>query len=44
VWPNARDFAKTWALERRFKPGMDEKTRAAKLKGWRDAVRRTLTV
>jgi glycerol kinase len=43
VWPNARDFAKTWALERRFKPGMDEKTRAAKLKGWRDAVRRTLT-
>jgi glycerol kinase len=43
VWPNAQDFAKTWALERRFKPGMDEKTRAAKLKGWRDAVRRTLT-
>lgn len=44
VWPNARDFAKTWLLERRFKPKMDAKTRAAKLAGWRDAVERTLTV
>ena len=38
VWPNAKDFAKTWLLERRFQPAMDQKTRAAKLKGWRDAV------
>ena len=44
VWPKASDFAKTWLLERRFKPRMDRKTRAAKLKGWRDAVSRTLTV
>lgn len=44
VWPKAAEFAKSWALERRFKPKMDAKTRDAKLKGWRDAVRRTLTV
>ncbi len=43
VWPKAAEFAKSWALERRFKPKMDEKTRTAKLKGWRDAVRRTLS-
>ncbi|MEW9808360.1 glycerol kinase GlpK [Mesorhizobium sp. ZMM04-5] len=43
VWPTMAQFAKSWALERRFKPKMDEATRAAKLKGWRDAVRRTLT-
>ena len=44
VWPKAKDFAKTWLLERRFQPAMDQKTRAAKLSGWRDAVGRTLTV
>jgi glycerol kinase len=42
VWPKAKDFAKSWALERRFKPAMDEATRRRKLAGWRDAVRRTL--
>jgi len=44
VWPKSKDFAKKWALDRRFKPDMDEKTRARKLKGWRNAVRRTLSV
>jgi glycerol kinase len=43
VWPGALAFAKSWARERRFKPTMDARTRDAKLKGWRDAVRRTLT-
>ena len=43
VWPKAAEFAKSWALDRRFKPEMDAKTRSAKLKGWRDAVRRTLS-
>ncbi len=43
VWPKAKDFAKTWALERRFKPGMEGKERIRKLKGWREAVRRTLS-
>ncbi|MER9698712.1 glycerol kinase GlpK [Mesorhizobium sp. M0146] len=43
VWPKAKDFAKSWALERRFKPDMDADTRSAKLAGWRDALRRTLS-
>ncbi|MER8520964.1 glycerol kinase GlpK [Mesorhizobium sp. M0644] len=43
VWPKAREFARSWALERRFKPDMDASTRAAKLAGWRHAVRRTLS-
>ena len=43
VWPKAQEFARSWRLERRFEPAMDDKTRAAKLKGWRDAVSRTLS-
>lgn len=43
VWPKASAFARSWALEHRFKPAMDEKLRARKLKGWREAVKRTLT-
>lgn len=43
VWPKMKDFAKAWSLDRRFKPEMDAKVRTAKLKGWHDAVKRTLT-
>jgi glycerol kinase len=43
VWPKAADFAKGWALDRRFVPEMDAVTRKRKLKGWDAAVRRTLT-
>ncbi|MCP9230408.1 glycerol kinase GlpK [Mesorhizobium sp. LMG 17147] len=43
AWPKAREFARNWALERRFKPEMDASTRAAKLAGWRHAVHRTLS-
>lgn len=43
VWPGMEEFARSWALDRRFEPEMDDATRTAKLKGWRDAVRRTLT-
>lgn len=43
VWPGMDDFAKSWALEKRFEPSMDAATRKAKLKGWRDAVTRTLS-
>jgi glycerol kinase len=43
VWPSAEKFAKSWALDRRFEPAMEAVVRRAKLKGWRDAVRRTLT-
>jgi glycerol kinase len=43
VWPDAEGFAKRWALDRQFNPAMDAATRKHKLKGWKDAVRRTLT-
>ena len=43
VWPDQDGFAKRWRLDRRFEPAMAEDLRDAKLKAWRDAVRRTLT-
>lgn len=43
VWPDQKAFAKAWARDTTFKPSMDDKTRKAKLKGWKDAVRRTLS-
>ncbi len=43
VWPKAKEFAKAWALDREFRPNMDPQVRTAKLRGWHDAVRRTLT-
>ncbi|MGM0584138.1 MAG: glycerol kinase GlpK [Pseudomonadota bacterium] len=43
VWPGQGAFADAWALERRFEPAMEPALREAKLEGWRDAVRRTLT-
>ncbi|WP_027230645.1 glycerol kinase GlpK [Phyllobacterium sp. UNC302MFCol5.2] len=43
IWPNRRDFAKTWERETQFTPKMDEKTRKAKIAGWKTAVKRTLS-
>lgn len=43
VWPDRDAFAAQWAVERQFTPQMDKKTRKTKLKGWRKAVKRTLT-
>lgn len=43
AWPKATEFAKGWALEKQFTPDMDAKVRSAKLRGWKDAVRRTLS-
>lgn len=43
VWPGMQEFAKRWALERQFTPRLDEAEREALLRGWRDAVRRTLS-
>ncbi|TAN18802.1 MAG: glycerol kinase [Rhizobiaceae bacterium] len=42
LWPDAQKFSKSWSLDRRFEPRMDEATRKRKIKGWRDSVRRTL--
>ena len=43
VWPDMREFAAGWARDRRFEPEMDASTRKAKIAGWDDAVRRTLS-
>ncbi|MDP3545970.1 MAG: glycerol kinase GlpK [Phreatobacter sp.] len=43
VCPPPAEFAKSWALDRRFTPTMDAETRQAKLARWKDAVARTLT-
>ena len=38
------EFAKSWALDRRFEPGMDAATRAAKYARWGRAVQATMSV
>ena len=43
VYPDQEGFAASWALDRRFTPRMDAATREARVGGWRDAVRRTLS-
>ncbi|ODT83502.1 MAG: glycerol kinase [Pelagibacterium sp. SCN 64-44] len=43
IWPGMAEFAAGWARDRRFEPAMDARTRKAKVRGWDDAVRRTLT-
>jgi glycerol kinase len=43
VWPGMEEFAEGWALDRRFEPAMEADLREAKIAGWRDAVKRTLT-
>ncbi len=42
AWPDRDEFAANWALDRRFTPHMDRKTRKQKLKGWRKAVKRVV--
>ena len=42
--PPPAEFQKTWALERRFTPAMDDRTRAAKYARWGRAVAATMTV
>lgn len=43
VWPGQEEFARNWAREGHFTPKMDPATRTAKIAGWQDAVRRTLS-
>jgi glycerol kinase len=43
VWPDMKGFSRRWALDRQFNPWMDPALRKRKVKGWNDAVRRTLT-
>ncbi len=43
VWPNERNFAKSWALDTQFTPKIERRERNIKLKGWQDAIERTLS-
>jgi glycerol kinase len=43
IFPGLADFARSWALQRRFTPSLDAATREARYAGWKDAVSRTLT-
>ena len=42
-YPDQNGFAENWALEKRFEPEMDEKTRNSFYDGWHNAVKRTLS-
>ncbi len=43
VWPKMAPFAAGWVRDRQFTPTMNGATRNGKLRGWHDAVRRTLS-
>lgn len=43
LWPDMAGFAEAWQCERRFEPRMAAGERRRRIKGWRDAVRRTLS-
>ncbi len=43
VCPAPKEFAKNWALQRRFVPAMDATRRETLYAGWQDAMRRTLS-
>jgi glycerol kinase len=43
IYPEPSEFATKWRLEKRFSPTLDAAPRADLLKGWADAVSRTLT-
>jgi len=43
LYPDQEEFARGWALGRRFEPAMDDAERARRYAGWKDAVERTLT-
>jgi len=43
VFPAKEEFARKWALDRRFEPQMEPALRRRKLAGWKSAIGRTLT-
>ena len=44
LYPDRHGFAKAWALETRFAPGMDAQVRDARYAAWKRAVAATLAV
>ena len=43
LWPDMETFSRSWSLDRRFEPRMAEAERRRRIRGWKEAVRRTLT-
>jgi glycerol kinase len=43
LYPNPKEFQKTWQLEKRFEPSIDAEVRQRDYDVWLDAVQRTLT-
>ncbi|HHZ09884.1 MAG TPA: glycerol kinase GlpK [Rhizobiales bacterium] len=43
LWPDMDRFSRSWSLDRRFSPTMAEAERKRRIRGWKDAVRRTLS-
>lgn len=43
LWPGQQEFARKWALDRKFNSSMDVDERKRLIRGWKDAVRRTLS-
>ena len=43
LYPAPAEFAKSWALEKQFRPQMDAGARAKRMAAWQDAVGRTLS-
>jgi len=43
IYPEPGEFAKTWRREKQFLPSLSKEVRERKYRGWKDAVRRTLT-
>ena len=44
LYPEQSEFAKSWSLEKRFQPGMDDELREQRYKDWKSAVAATLEV
>jgi glycerol kinase len=44
LYPSLEAIAGQWQSQRRFEPAMAQKRRDALYAGWRDAVRRTLSI
>lgn len=44
LYPAQSEFAKSWSLEKRFQPGMDDELREQRYKDWKLAVSATLEV
>ena len=44
IYPEQNEFAKSWSLEKRFQPDMDDELREQRYEDWKSAVAATLEV